>query len=98
MPNLTPDLHDYDLTEPTPAIMSIITPSSMQASADENANQGKEPKKKKYAKEAWPGKRPSGSMLIVKWNAVYFLSVYRQWTWLVLFFSFCSVSFELSLM
>ncbi len=31
------------------------------------ANNGTlEPKKKKYAKEAWPGKRPSGSMLLVK--------------------------------
>ena len=66
MPNLAPDLHDYDLTEPTPTFMPIITPSSLQASTTENASGSKEPKKKKYAKEAWPGKRPSGSMLAVK--------------------------------
>jgi hypothetical protein len=33
---------------------------------NEANNQSMEPKKKKYAKEAWPGKRPSGSMLTMK--------------------------------
>jgi hypothetical protein len=44
----------------------MITPNSLQTSVNESNNQSIEPKKKKYAKEAWPGKRPSGSMLLVK--------------------------------
>lgn len=63
MPNLAPDLHDYDITEPTPSILPMITANSFQT---ESNNESLEPKKKKYAKEAWPGKRPSGSMLLVK--------------------------------
>lgn len=66
MPNLAPDLHDYDLSEPTPSILPMITPNSFQTSQTESNNESLEPKKKKYAKEAWPGKRPSGSMLRVK--------------------------------
>ncbi len=66
MPNLAPDLHDYDLFEPTPTILPMITPNSFQTSTNESDNDSLEPKKKKYAKEAWPGKRPSGSMLRVK--------------------------------
>ncbi len=66
MPNLAPDLRDYDITEPTPTIFPMITPNSLQTSLNEGNNQNLEPKKKKYAKEAWPGKRPSSSMLLVK--------------------------------
>ncbi len=44
----------------------MITPNSLQTSLNEGNNQNLEPKKKKYAKEAWPGKRPSSSMLLVK--------------------------------
>jgi nuclear inhibitor of protein phosphatase 1 len=66
MPNLAPDLRDYDITEPAPSILPIITPTSFQSSLTESNNESTEPKKKKYAKEAWPGKRPSGSMLLVK--------------------------------
>jgi len=57
MPNLAPDLRDYDLTEPTPTILPKIIPNS---SINETNTESVEPKKKKYAKEAWPGKRPSG--------------------------------------
>jgi nuclear inhibitor of protein phosphatase 1 len=66
MPNLAPDLRDYDITEPTSTILPIITPNSLQTSITDTNNESSEPKKKKYAKEAWPGKRPSGSMLLVK--------------------------------
>ncbi|CAF2334410.1 unnamed protein product [Rotaria sp. Silwood2] len=66
MPNLAPDLRDYDVIEPASTILPKITPNSLQASMTEANNESMEPKKKKYAKEAWPGKRPSGSMLLVK--------------------------------
>jgi nuclear inhibitor of protein phosphatase 1 len=66
MPNLAPDLRDYDISEPTLSMLPKITANSLQTSMNEGNNQSMEPKKKKYAKEAWPGKRPSGSMLIVK--------------------------------
>ncbi|CAF3345815.1 unnamed protein product [Rotaria sp. Silwood1] len=66
MPNLAPDLRDYDVSEPASTILPKITPNSLQASMTEANNESMEPKKKKYAKEAWPGKRPSGSMLLVK--------------------------------
>lgn len=66
MPNLAPDLRDYDLKEPTVPMLSMITPNSLQTSVNEGNNESLEPKKKKYAKEAWPGKRPSGSLLRVK--------------------------------
>jgi len=66
IPNLAPDLRDYDIIEPTPDILSMITAHSLQTSTSEGNNDNLEPKKKKYAKEAWPGKRPSGSMLRVK--------------------------------
>ena len=66
MPNLAPDLRDYDITEPIPALLPKITSNSLQTSINETNNDNLEPKKKKYAKEAWPGKRPSGSMLLAK--------------------------------
>ncbi|CAF0737226.1 unnamed protein product [Rotaria sordida] len=66
IPNLAPDLREYDITEPALTILPKITPNSLQASMTEINNESMEPKKKKYAKEAWPGKRPSGSMLLVK--------------------------------
>lgn len=44
----------------------MITANSLQTSTTDTNNESKEPKKKKYAKEAWPGKRPSSSMLRVK--------------------------------
>jgi nuclear inhibitor of protein phosphatase 1 len=65
MPNLAPDLRDYDITELTPTFLPMITPNSFQTSTESNSD-SLEPKKKKYAKEAWPGKRPSSSMLRVK--------------------------------
>jgi len=66
MPNLAPDLRDYDVNEPTQTIFPMITANSFQTSMTEANNESLEPKKKKYAKEAWPGKRPSSSMLRVK--------------------------------
>lgn len=66
LPNLAPDIHDYDTIEPPASLFPKITPVPIQTSTSEGNNESLEPKKKKYAKEAWPGKRPSGSMLIVK--------------------------------
>ena len=66
MPNLAPDLRDYDLNEPKTLIVPLISPSALQKSTEDNAADSFEPKKKKYAKEAWPGKRPAASMLLTK--------------------------------
>lgn len=66
MPNLAPDLRDYDITEPTPTIMPVVTTNSVQNLNEESNGDELTPRKKKYAKEAWPGKRPSGPMLRVK--------------------------------
>ena len=66
IPNLAPDLRDYDMTEPTLPFLPMITAHSLQTSMNEANSENLEPKKKKYAKEAWPGKRPSGSMLLAK--------------------------------
>lgn len=55
MPNLAPDLLD---TEPVVA----INPTPAVAFTMEEGS--KEPKKKKYAKEAWPGKKPTHSFLM----------------------------------
>ena len=64
LPNLAPDLRDYDVTEPAVPLILKITPTALETS--NTNNDSFEPKKKKYAKEAWPGKRPSGSVLLVK--------------------------------
>ena len=66
MPNLAPDLRDYDVTEPTPTFMPVVAANSVQNLNDESNGDELTPRKKKYAKEAWPGKRPSGPMLRVK--------------------------------
>lgn len=66
MPNLAPDLRDYDMKEPMVAFLPLITSNALQTSMNEGGDESIEPRKKKYAKEAWPGKRPSGSMLRVK--------------------------------
>ena len=66
MPNLAPDLRDYDIKEPTIAFLPLITSNALQTSMNEGGDGSIEPRKKKYAKEAWPGKHPSGSMLRVK--------------------------------
>ncbi|CAF1686074.1 unnamed protein product, partial [Adineta ricciae] len=60
LPNLAPDLRDYDVTEPAVPFLLKITPTALETSSSNTNNDSFEPKKKKYAKEAWPGKRPSG--------------------------------------
>ena len=66
MPNLAPDLREYDLNESKTKILPLITPTPVPTSKDENDAESFQPKKKKYAKEAWPGKRPAASMLLTK--------------------------------
>ena len=66
MPNLAPDIHEYDSTQSISTTLSKLAQNSLQQSMGELNNESLEPKKKKYAKEAWPGKRPSSSMLLVK--------------------------------
>ncbi len=57
MPNLAPDVE-----EQIPMVQPII-PTPAIAFMDEAPNP-LEPKKKKYAKEAWPGKKPTPSLLV----------------------------------
>lgn len=55
LPNLAPDV-DEDI------VMPQINPTPSVTIAAEDVS--KEPKKKKYAKEAWPGKKPTHSFLV----------------------------------
>lgn len=55
LPNLAPNV-DEDIVVPT------INPTPTVTLTTEDVS--KEPKKKKYAKEAWPGKKPTHSFLV----------------------------------
>ena len=60
MPNLAPEV------EPEEGIPVQVNPRppvvfTMEAPVEQPSN---EPKKKKYAKEAWPGKKPTPSLLV----------------------------------
>lgn len=55
LPNPAPDV-EMEPTYPTP---QTFTPQPQQQQTD-----SLEPKKKKYAKEAWPGKKPAPSLLV----------------------------------
>lgn len=57
-PNLAPDV---DLT---PVVPSAVNMNPAPNPAVYNPEAVNEPKKKKYAKEAWPGKKPTPSLLI----------------------------------
>ncbi|XP_027792893.1 nuclear inhibitor of protein phosphatase 1 isoform X1 [Marmota flaviventris] len=57
-PNLAPDV---DLT---PVVPSAVNMNPTPNPAVYNPEAVNEPKKKKYAKEAWPGKKPTPSLLI----------------------------------
>ena len=54
-PNLAPDI---ELEAQIPIVTPIVT-----VTATENEN-SLEPRKKKYAKEAWPGKKPTHALLM----------------------------------
>ena len=57
MPNLAPEVDTF-----TPTLPPVMPAAPPVFNMDTDA--AKEPKKKKYAKEAWPGKRPTGSLLV----------------------------------
>ena len=59
MPNLAPDL---EVSEPTlqPSLPAIDPNASVRDNSE--GQNPPEPKKKKYAKEAWPGKKPAHSL------------------------------------
>jgi len=57
MPNLAPDIAELDVP-PAVAVAALHPVASIEAAAPP------EPKKKIYAKEAWPGKKPSHSLLV----------------------------------
>lgn len=56
-PNLAPDID----TEPQAAVTMVTAPVTMPVVAESELSL--EPRKKKYAKEAWPGKKPVHSLL-----------------------------------
>ena len=83
MPNPAPDV---DLTPtievPPPAVPSLMTGTGYGASGSDVEAGGSSdlgPKKKKYAKEAWPGKKPAPSLLV--WSdAKHFGSISSSFT------------------
>ena len=60
MPNLAPDVDDVQ--PPVPVVP--VNPIPQPLYPMEEAVNPLEPKKKKYAKEAWPGKKPTPSLLV----------------------------------
>lgn len=62
MPNLAPDLAEFEVPED---VESVAHPVVHVDSGAAGAGAGLlEPSKKKYAKEAWPGKKPVHSFLV----------------------------------
>lgn len=59
LPNPAPDIE----MEP-PEVIPDYTMNMTNANVSNDANMAQEPKKKKYAKEAWPGKKPTPSLLV----------------------------------
>lgn len=57
IPNLAPDIEDQPA--PLPDVIESHPPVVFQVEEGP-----KEPKKKKYVKEAWPGKKPTHSFLV----------------------------------
>ncbi|CAG5115983.1 unnamed protein product [Candidula unifasciata] len=58
IPNLAPDV---DFSAPAPLHLAPAKPLSVAGVEEQGP---KEPKKKKYAKEAWPGKKPTHNLLV----------------------------------
>lgn len=57
VPNLAPDVDFFAPVQPT------VQPAAIPVASVEEQGP-KEPKKKKYAKEAWPGKKPTHNLLV----------------------------------
>ncbi|XP_043073780.1 protein phosphatase 1, regulatory subunit 8a isoform X2 [Puntigrus tetrazona] len=60
-PNPAPEV---DLTPTAPQPHAVLNPAPAPAPGPYSAEPFNEPRKKKYAKEAWPGKKPTPSLLI----------------------------------
>ena len=56
LPNPAPDI---DMEPPS----VVMPPPSIPIAVEQTIEDPDEPKKKKYAKEAWPGKKPTPSLL-----------------------------------
>lgn len=62
LPNLAPEVDTITSVTPVVPLPSAPgVPFPMEAPVEATGN---EPKKKKYAKEAWPGKKPTPSLLV----------------------------------
>jgi nuclear inhibitor of protein phosphatase 1 len=66
MPNLAPDLSEFEVPETGLAepLHPHGLPTAENAAMGAAASAQMEPSKKKYAKEAWPGKKPVHSFLV----------------------------------
>lgn len=64
MPNLAPEVEN----EPAPVVpaprVNTAPAVGFPSLPEEQSNNPLEPKKKKYAKEAWPGKKPLPTLLV----------------------------------
>lgn len=61
LPNPAPDV---DMSQETSEASAVSLHPSGPAAAQAAEGGGQEPKKKKYAKEAWPGKKPMPALLV----------------------------------
>jgi hypothetical protein len=60
MPDLAPDVHQYDEPmRPSSVTMLLKKPNEEPLEQDDTQSSVYEPRKKKYAKEAWPGRKPT---------------------------------------
>lgn len=73
VPNLAPDV-DFESHAPAP----IQAPTIPLPGVEEQGP--KEPKKKKYAKEAWPGKKPTHNLLVWIYTFNYCISFFQKST------------------
>ncbi|CAN8018491.1 unnamed protein product [Ixodes persulcatus] len=64
LPNPAPEIEPADSREAHPAVQAVAAQHPAAAANAAEANLPPEPKKKKYAKEAWPGKKPVPSLLM----------------------------------
>ncbi len=61
LPNPAPEI---DLAPPAAPVAAAMPPPPAQVQMGQDFVDPDEPKKKKYAKEAWPGKKPTPSLLV----------------------------------
>lgn len=65
IPNLAPEVEDVDVREPRVAMVNAAPAAGGGFAMDVVGPQPADgPRKKKYAKEAWPGRKPTHGLLV----------------------------------